>query len=447
MNPPPPPSDPTPPGQPPEREGAAPPPPVLPGEQAPPARPLSSSSPPPTEPPTASSPAAASVPPGRSPHRWLVRSLIGVATVLGVVAIFAVWANRQLLDTGHWTNTSSQLLENPAIRAELSGYLTEQLYSHVDVAGELRGELPEELKPLASPAAGALRDLVEKGINFALERPRIQAAWRTANEVAHHQFVNLIENRGSLVRTPGGGQVVIDLRPLLGEVAGRVGAPTSVVEKIPANVAELRVIRSNNLKTLQNAVNALRGLAVVLPLLVYLLYALAVYLAYGRRRQTLMEVGAAFIAAALVVFVARSLAGHAVVNALASTSAVKPAAQAAWSIGTSVLVEIATATIYIGIALILAGLLAGPTQVATLIRHVLAPYLNERPDIAYGGVVFLLLLLFWWGPIAASRTLTGILIITVLALLGTHVLRRQTLKEFPGATPLWPRDRGSPVGG
>lgn len=407
--------------------------------------PSSSPPPPPTEPHAGPPPGDGGGPSVGTPHRWLVRTLIGFATVLGVVAIFAVWANRQLLDTGYWTNTSSAMLESAPIRGELAGYLTEQLYNHVDVAGELRGELPEELKPLASPAAGALRDLVEKGINFALERPRIQSAWRTANEIAHAQFVKLIENRGSVVRTPGGGNVVIDLRPLLGEVAGRVGAPTSVVEKIPPNVAELKVIHSNNLKTAQNAVNALRGLAVVLPLLVYLMYALAVYLARGRRRQTLMHVGAAFIVGALVVFVVRSLAGHAVVSSLASTSSVKPAAEAAWSIGTSVLVEIAWATVYIGIALILAGLLAGPTQAATFIRHALAPYLNERADIAFGVVIFLLLLLFVWGPIAATRTLTGVLIITALALLGTYVLRRQTLREFPGAMPLWPRDRGRPA--
>jgi Sec-independent protein secretion pathway component TatC len=164
------------------------------------------------------------------------------------------------------------------------------------------------------------------------------------------------------------------------------------------------------------------------------MYALAVYLARGRRRQTLMEVGLAFIAAALIVFIARSLAGHAVVNSLASTASVKPAAEAAWSIGTSVLVDIAWATVYLGIALILAGLLAGPTRAATTIRHALAPYLNERTDITFGVVVFLLLLLFVWGPIAATRTLSGIAIITVLALVGTQALRRQTLKEFPAAT-------------
>jgi len=48
-------------------------------------------------------------------------------------------------------------------------------------------------------------------------------------------------------------------------------------------------------------------------------------------------------------------------------------------------------------------------------------------------VGLLLLLLFAWGPIVATRTLTGIAIIIVLALFGAEMLRRQTAREFPDA--------------
>jgi hypothetical protein len=398
--------------------------------------------PPAGSPPTPAAPGGAGGVP--APHVWLVRTLIGIATVLGVVAIFAVWANRQLLDTHYWTNTSTKMLESPPIREALAGYLTDQLYANVDVAGELRGELPSELKPLAAPAAGALRNLVEKGVNFALQRPRVQGLWRTANEATHAEFVKLVENRSEVVRLPGGGAVVINLRPLLSDAASRVGAPTSVVEKIPANVAELRVIKSNSLRTMQNAVNLLRSLALVLPLLVYLLFGIAVYLARGRRRQTLLAVGAAFIGAALVVLVVRGVAGHTVVNSLAATSSVKPAVEAAYSIGTTVLTDIAWSTIFAGIVIILAGILAGPTRAATSLRRLMAPYLRERPDLSYGAGALLLALLFLWGPIVATRTFTGVLIITALAFFGLYVLRRQTALEFPNEQahfPLWPTDR------
>jgi len=367
------------------------------------------------------------------PHRWLVRSLIGVATVLGIVAIFAVWANRQLLDSGYWTSTNTKLIESPPIREAVSVYLTEQLYANVDVAGELGKELPSELKPLASPAAGALKDLVQKGIDLLLERPRVQELWSKANQVTHAEFVRLIENKGSVVKLPGGGAVVLDLRPMLGEVAQKVGAPSSLVEKIPPKVAQLRIVTSKQLNTMQKAVNVLRSLALVLPLLVFALFALAVYLARGRRRQTLIEVGVAFIGAGLVVVVARGIIGTKVVDSLATTEAVRPAAQAAWSIGTSILADVAWSTVLIGIPLILAGLLAGPAHAATHLRHLMAPYLRDRPDITFGVVALILLLLFAWSPIVATKTLTGILIIIVLAVFGTEMLRRQTAREFPGA--------------
>jgi hypothetical protein len=374
-----------------------------------------------------------SAPTTSAPHRWLVRSLIAVATVLGIVAIFAVWANRQLLDTGYWTSTNTKLIESPPIREAVSGYLTEQLYANVDVAGELKKGLPTELKPLAAPAAGALKDVVQKGIDLLLERPRVQELWSKANQVTHAEFVRLVENKGSVVKLPGGGAVVLDLRPMLGEVAEKVGASPTIVNKIPPKVAQLRIVTSKQLKTMQNAVNLLRSLALILPLLVVALFALAVYLARGRRRHTLIAVGAAFIGAGLVVIVARGIIGNKVVDALATTEAVRPAAQAAWSIGTSVLADVAWATVFIGVPVILAGLLAGPTRSATTLRRLMAPYLRDRPDITFGVLALLLLLLFAWGPIVATKTLTGIVIIIVLAIFGTQMLRRETAREFPDA--------------
>ena len=131
--------------------------------------------------------------------------------------------------------------------------------------------------------------------------------------------------------------------------------------------------------------------------------------------------------------VARGIIGTKVVNSLATTEAVRPAAQAAWSIGTSVLADIAWSIVLIGIPIILAGLLAGPTRSATTLRRLIAPYLRDRPDITFGALALLLLLLFAWGPIVATKTLTGILIIIVLAVFGTETLRRQTAQEFPDA--------------
>ncbi len=404
----------------------------------------------PVEPPTTRMPAqpsspGSSTPPGGSPpdtppsgqsssHRWLVRSMLGLAAVLSVIGIFAVWANRQLLDTSYWTETNTALLENHAIQEQLSSYLTEQLYANVDVAGEIRSGLPSELKPLAGPAAGGLRSLVEKGIVIALQRPRVQELWKTANEVTHKQFVNLIENKGRAIRTPGGGAVILDLRPIVSDVATRLGAPASTAEKIPANVAEIKIISSKSLETAQAAVRVLRGLALILPLLVLLLFAGAIGLARGRRSRTLLNVGLVCIGAALVALVARTLIGNQVVDTLATTEAMRPAAERRLvdrherARGHRRRDSSSSASSSCSPACS-AGARAG--------RH--PPAARSPPTCAIvptspsASSPVALLILFAWGPIDATQKLTGILLIAVLSLFGTQMLRRQTAGEFPDA--------------
>lgn len=381
--------------------------------------------------PASGGPAQASRPSGS--HTWLVRSMLALAAILSVIGIFAVWANRQLLDTSYWTATNTKLLENTAIQEELSSYLTDQLYANVNIAGEIRAGLPSELKPLAGPAAGGLRSVIEKGIVLALQQPRVQELWKTANEVTHKQFVNLIENKNSVIRTPGGGAVYLDLRPIVSDLATRLGAPASTAEKIPPNIAQIKIVSAKSLETMQSAVRVLRSLALILPLLVLLLFAGAITLSRGRRAHVLVNVGLVCVGAGLVALVARTILGHQVVDTLATTEAVRPAASAAWSIGTSVLADVAGALVFIGVPVVLAGLLAGHSRWATATRRGLAPYLRDRPDITFGVVAVLLLILFAWGPIDATQKLIGILLITALALFGTEMLRRQTAAEFPDA--------------
>src|SRR3954451_17964175 len=98
-------------------------------------------------------------------RRGVVFTLIAVASVIGFLAVFAVWANRQLLETDTWTNTSSKLLEDPEIRSQVADYMVDTLYSNVDVQSELQTALPPRLQPLAGPAAAGIRELAIKLAN------------------------------------------------------------------------------------------------------------------------------------------------------------------------------------------------------------------------------------------------------------------------------------------
>jgi hypothetical protein len=189
----------------------------------------------------------------------------------------------------------------------------------------------------------------------------------------------------------------------------------------------------------QSIASLIRHLPIVLTVLVLLLYGAAVYLARGRRRRTLRSIGFAFIVAGAIVLIARSLAGTAVVDALAHTEAVKPAVDAVWSIGTSLLVTVASSAIAFGILVVVGAWLAGPTRLAVTLRREVAPYAGENRGAVYAGAGVVLVALIAWAPIAALRKPVGILLFIVLFAVGTEILRRQTVREFPDAQV---RERG-----
>jgi hypothetical protein len=290
---------------------------------------------------------------------WPVRALLALAAVVGVAAIFAVWADRQLLDTGEWTSTSSKLLANGTIRRELSTYLTDQIYANVDVARELRAVLPGPLESLSGDAAQGLRSLTGKSIVRALSTQQVRQLWRIANEAAHRQLVRQIERRPSASgRTPQDEALVLDLRPIVVALAERIGVPSRAAEQLRGDVGEIVLARSQRLETVKGAARGLHDLAYVLPILAALLLALAVALSRGRRRRAIAGVGGAAAVAGGASLIIRALVGSRVVDELATSEAVRPAANAAWSIATSLLDELALATILVGVALAVLALLS-----------------------------------------------------------------------------------------
>jgi hypothetical protein len=227
--------------------------------------------------------------------------------------------------------------------------------------------------------------------------------------------------------------VKLDLGALLGQTEERVGVGRRLQERIPPEAGELTILRSDQLEAAQDIVDLIKELAVVLVALALGLFALAVYLAANWRREALRACGIGFIVAGAAALVARSLGGDFLVGELTTTESVQPAAEAAWSIGTSLLRDIGVAMIGYGIVIVLAAWLAGRTRWATATREALAPYLRD-PAIAYGAAGILLLLVLLWAPTPAWRRLVPVLLMIALVLLGVEALRRQTAREHPNAS-------------
>jgi hypothetical protein len=146
-----------------------------------------------------------------------------------------------------------------------------------------------------------------------------------------------------------------------------------------------------------------------------------------------MTIGFCFIGAGLVVLIVRGLVGDYVVNALTNTVTDRPAADAAWSIGTSVLVDVAESSIVVGIPFVAAAWVAGPAKWAGSVRRALAGPLAERRAYVWSAVAAILLLLIIWEPIRAFRNPFGLLLIIALVVAGVELLRRQIAREYPDA--------------
>ena len=110
--------------------------------------------------------------------------MIVLATVIGLVAVLSIWANRQALETDNWTETSSELLENEEVRDQISAFMVDTLFTNVDVQAELEQRLPPDLARLSGPATGALRELTGRAADRALQSPQVQRLWEEANRAA-----------------------------------------------------------------------------------------------------------------------------------------------------------------------------------------------------------------------------------------------------------------------
>ena len=197
-------------------------------------------------------------------------------------------------------------------------------------------------------------------------------------------------------------------------------------------------MQSDRLAAAQNGLKVLRGLPIVLVALSLVLFAVALAIAPGWRREALRAYGIGFVLAGAPALIVQDQAGQALVNALAKTAAVEPAVAAAWTISTTLLVQAAWATIGYGVFMVFAAWLAGPSRPTVAFRRAIAPY-ARHPGIAYAALAVFVVLLLWWAPTPRPRDPALALILVALLAVATEALRRRSCATIP--MPTWASDR------
>jgi hypothetical protein len=361
-----------------------------------------------------------------------VKALVVLGSALAFLSVFAIWVERQALNTSDWVDTSDKLIQNPTIRSAVGEYLVDQLYANVDVEKELEDILPGETKQLAGSVSGGLRQVAGEGADRILRTSTAQSLWRDANRAAHEQLLAVLESNKEAVSTEN-GEVTLNLGSLVTNLADQVGIGANLAEKLPPDAGQVTILRSDQLKTAQNIAVGIKGLALVLSLLTLLAFGVAIYLSREGRWVTVLFCGVGLVAAGFAVIVAREVVGGIVVNQLVVDESVKPAVEATWSIATSLMTSIATTVIVIGVLFGVAGWLASPTGSAQSSRRALAPVLREHAAYVYAALAIVVCIYFLSAPTQNLRSFLTTLAIAGLAAFGIRELRKQTAEEFPEA--------------
>ncbi|MFN8122241.1 MAG: hypothetical protein U0237_07400 [Thermoleophilia bacterium] len=364
-------------------------------------------------------------------RRWAPWALTALAAVVLLAGTLAVWAKRQALDTGAWGDASAELIRDDATREAVAGYLAGQALVAGDVQSRLERVLPPRLEPLAPALSASLTDAARRLALDILSRPAFQDRWVAANRRAHGAFLDLVEGREGALAADGGA-VVLDLRPLLTELAGRFG----VADRLAPGAGRLRVADAAELDGIRRVVRAIRVLSQLLVPLALVLGAAAVWSAgRGRRRTVVMALGGAMVLAGLVLLAARRAAGEHVAGMLSDGAVDRGVALHAWSVGTDLLRDIAVATAAYGALAVAAAWLAGPGRAAFAARRWAAPLLRTRPWASAAVAAALCLALLAWGPGSGDRRLAGVVVLAALFAVAVAVLWRQAVREFPARGP------------
>jgi hypothetical protein len=367
---------------------------------------------------------------GALEHRGLVWSLIALAAVIALVSSLTVWVKRQALDTDSWTAASAALLQDDQVRAALSTYVVDEIYTNGDVSGRLQESLPPDLAGIAAPLAGALRAPAIAGVDRLLQRPRVQALWQEVNRVAHERLLAILDGDPRANVSTDNGKVVLDLRSFIVEVGTELGIGDGLDQRLPQDVGQVTVLESGQLATAQDAVKVVKALSWLLFLITVVLWGVAIWLARGWRRVALRGIGASLLVIGLLLLVIRQAAGNYVVDALTSGEGdIRDAANSSWLIGTTLLSEVAWAAVMYGVVVVAGAWLAGPSRVAIATRARVAPALADRPGLAWLAAATVYLLVIWWGPTPALRRPLGVLVLGVLAAVGFELLRRMAVAE------------------
>ncbi|MFI7528868.1 hypothetical protein [Nocardia salmonicida] len=314
--------------------------------------------------------------------RWTGAAILLVlVVVLSFFAVLARYTHNEVLDSDRYVQTMASLGSNPVLQAELSDRITEEIVTRLDVeavtADALRSiaeeapRVPPAVVGLAPVIADEAESLVHRTVESFVASDRFEALWIEANRRAHERLVAVLtgDTRPG-VEVSDKGVVSISLAPIIDRVrAALIDRGFAFANEIPTIDKSFVLFESSELATAQRATSALDKASSVLPWLVLLVAAAAVWVApKGARRRAISLVGVSIAVAMALLAVAIAI-GRSLYMGAVPADALSP--QSAAVLIDTILVPLRTmlrAVFVLAVVVAVVGYLTGSSGSAVAVR-------------------------------------------------------------------------------
>lgn len=390
---------------------------------------------------------------------WL---LIVLASLLALAGTLSTWVATTTLNTNTFVNIVAPLINNDAVAKAVSDQAVAQLFKTYDVEGKLTAGLKQlneaikkavppdtsipdiDLSFIAGPITSGLETVAKTASLKILQSDAFYKIWQETIRLAHTAMVNIVEGKQDAAVTSKGNTVILNLSPLLTQikdklVAAGLGFLNNV--KVPADFGQIELFTSDQLGAVKSAVNLLRLVSWLLPLLAFILLIIAVVIAVNRR-TALMGAAIALAVTMLLVLIVLKVA-HGQLFGQIKQPEITAAANVIWGSVLAGLYQAVRGLLALGIVVAIGAAIAGPYKWSTWLRDHVAAFFKKWRDRRQGGEPKTGFYLFvdkyaWWLRIAglviavivlvALPNISGLAILIAVIVLAVYMAMIELLR-------------------
>jgi hypothetical protein len=301
-----------------------------------------------------------------------------LAAVLTVPAAFAFWVQRTVNDGQRYVDTVGPLVDSPEVQDAVATKVTAAIQAQVDVEAILDDVFTDvitdrpRLQALVGPLAGAINGLIESQVREFIASDAFADFWVAANTRAHARMLQLLRGEEAGAVSVQGDQVVLDVSEVIDQVKQRlIDRGLTIVERVPVPEVDRQIVllEAPQLRQARTIYAFANPVARWLLVCVAALYLGACVLARNRARMG-AAVGVCVGVNALLLGLLLSVGEQLFVNQLTGT-VFGPASRVFYTQLLSYLERGQQVLLWLGVILLLVGILAGRNPVGTATRTTL----------------------------------------------------------------------------